>query len=200
MGLEAQKTVEILTSGGVVAWPTDTTWGLLVAADHPNAIKRVYSIKRRPTNKPLQLLVGNLKAAEKLAVIDDFEATWKKLTSSFWPGGLTLVVPASKDVPGYLTHRGKVGLRLPADAELREVIDALGGYLAATSFNRSGEPPVASYEEALLMADGVDYVRPGKANGLASSVYELPEGNLLRAGALSADKIIDVLEEEWSRN
>lgn len=197
---ESRKAVEILKGGGLVAWPTDTTWGLLAAADRPRALDRIYALKGRPRSKPLQLLVSSPAAARKLAETQKAGPDWKRLSDRFWPGGLTLVLPASSEAPAALVHAGKVGLRLPADDELREVIDALGGWLAATSLNRSGEAPVGSFEEALAFMGDVDYVRPGRSGGTPSSVYELPEGRLLREGAVSAAEIRAALEETWTQS
>ncbi|WP_457630085.1 L-threonylcarbamoyladenylate synthase [Oceanithermus sp.] len=199
MNPELRKIVEILERGGLVAWPTDTTWGLLAAA-RPEALARVYELKGRPRGKPLQLLVADVATARRLTDTGGFEPAWERLAARFWPGGLTLVAPAAAAAPPTVVHAGKVGLRVPADEELRQVIAASGGWLAATSLNRSGRPPAASYEEALQFAAEIDYVRPGRSAGPASSVYELPEGRLLRAGAVSQTEIEAALEEAWSRN
>jgi len=196
---ELQEMVEILNRGGLIAWPTDTTWGLLANANHPEAIKRIYAIKGRPASKPLQLLVDSPETARALVDYAAVGGGLKRLMSSFWPGALTIVAPASKAAPLELISSGKVGLRMPADEELRWLIKAMGGYLAATSLNRSGEPPVASYDEAQTF-DGIDLVRPGRAGLLASSVYELPEGRLLRAGAIGAAEIAAALEESWTQS
>ena len=200
MDLELRKVVETLKKGGLVAWPTDTTWGLLAATDRPEAIERIYELKGRPRGKPLQLLVASVPAAEEMIDIHQAGPAWKLLTGRFWPGGLTLVAPASASAPAALVYAGKVGLRLPADDELRTVIEELGGSLAATSLNRSGARPVASYEEALAFAEEVDLVFPGRSGGTASSVYELPEGRLLRAGAIPASEINAALEAAWTRD
>jgi len=200
MNPELHKIVKILKRGGLIAWPTDTTWGLLASADRLRAIERIYNLKNRSPEKPLQLLVSGVLAAEELTDVHLTGHAWKPLTDHFWPGGLTLVVPASAAAPAAFVHAGKIGLRLPADQELREVISALGGRLAATSLNRSGEEPVGKYEEALEFSDSVDYIHPGTSPGAASSVYELPEGRLLRAGTVSLDEITAALEETWTRS
>jgi len=200
MNPELRMIIKTLKEGGLVAWPTDTTWGLLAAADNTLTLERIYELKGRPRQKPLQLLISELPVAEKLTDIRRAGPQWFLLAKRFWPGGLTLVAPASAAAPTDLVYKGKLGLRLPADTELREVISALGGRLAATSLNRSGEEPVGSFEEAVRLAGWVDYIRAGAAPGVASSVYELPEGRLLRAGAVSSDEIASALEETWTEN
>ena len=195
MDPDLQRTLETLRAGGLVAWPTDTTWGLLARADRPEALKRIYALKNRPEHKPLQLLVASAEAAADLVAPGPWRSGFERLAAAFWPGGLTLVVPAGPAAPPAVVHGGKVGLRVPADAELREVLAALGGWAAATSLNRSGEPPVASLAEAMRYADRVDRVHPGEAGGrLASTVFDLRARRVLRAGAVAEATLWEVLE------
>ena len=195
MDPEAQRTLETLRAGGLVAWPTDTTWGLLARADRPEALRRIYAIKGRPGHKPLQLLAASTEAAAALVAPGPWRADLERLAAVFWPGGLTLVAPAAPAAPPAVVHGGKVGLRVPADPALREVLAALGGWAAATSLNRSGAPPVASRAEAMRYADRVDRVHPGEAGGrLASTVFDLETRRVLRAGAVSEAALREVLE------
>ena len=196
---QLQEVAQKLRKGGLLAWPTDTTWGLLAAAE-PEAVERIYGLKGRPRSKPLQLLAASLEDARRLVDEEAAGQAWQILAKRFWPGGLTLVAPASAAAPPALVHAGKVGLRVPASDELRELIAAVGGLVAATSLNRSGQPPVTSYAEALAFAEEVDYVQPGESGTVASSVYELPEGRLLRSGLVSASEIATALEETWTKN
>ncbi len=195
---ELTRIANIIRRGGVVAWPTDTTWGLLAACDQPAAISRIYQIKGRPPDKPLQILAADADAAARLVARAARDRRWLTLSRRFWPGPLTLVAPAAAGAPPALVSAGKVGLRVPDDPELRELLRELGGYLAATSLNRSGQPPVTGYREALEFAGEVDYIRPGHAGKTASTVYELPESRLLRRGGVSAAAIAAALEEAWT--
>jgi len=199
MDSNLQKILNILSRGGLVAWPTDTTWGLL-AAGQPAALEKIYSLKGRPRGKPLQLLVSSLDVAAKLADTSSLEPAWSLLTSRFWPGALTLVVPATPYAPAELTFSGKIGLRLPADDQLRQLLAAAGGWLAATSLNRSNQAPVRSYQEAVAFAEEVAYIHPGQSGNTASSVFELPEGRLLRSGAIPPHQIAAALEESWTKS
>ncbi len=190
-----EPSLEVLRAGGVLAWPTDTTWGLVARADRPEALARIYRLKGRPADKPLQLLVADLETA--LALLDPGwdPAPFIRLAKAFWPGALTLVAPAGPAAPAACVREGRVGLRQPADAELRRLLAAVGGYTAATSLNPSGRPPVRSYREALRYADRVDRVHPGEAGGeLASTVVDVERGEVLREGLIPAEAISKVLE------
>jgi len=191
-----ERDLEILRSGGVLAWPTDTTWGLLARADRPEAVERVYRIKRRPRSKPLQLLVADLDTARRLVEPGPWSRTFERLARTYWPGPLTLVVPASATAPRCCVHAGKVGLRIPDDAELRDLLAALGGCAAATSLNPSGSAPVLHPEEVLRYADRVDRIHPGTPGGRrASTVVDLESRRVLREDALPAEAIRQLLEE-----
>jgi L-threonylcarbamoyladenylate synthase len=183
------QAVQTLKKGGVVAFPTDTVWGVLTLVENEEGVRRIRAMKGRDEAKPLQVLVADLEVALSLS-----EPSWRekllRLAEAFWPGGLTLVVPG-KGIPGYISQDGSVGLRMPDHEVLREVLRGVGGYAAATSLNKSGEPPVRSEEEA--RAFPVDYVFPGEALGLASSVVDLRTGEVLREGAIPKEALLPYL-------
>src|SRR3989344_8500778 len=107
--LKAQK---ILKSGGVIAFPTETVFGIGALLNKPKAIRRIYKIKKRPLGKPLQVLIANYRQAFELGVFNEKNLAYAKKR---WPGPLTLIVPATKKVPKIVTAGGKtVGLRMPA--------------------------------------------------------------------------------------
>lgn len=189
---ELQKAVQTLREGGIVAFPTDTVWGILVRPDDPAAVARVYAMKGRPTDQPLQLLVADLETAKRLLPEGFRDPRFTALAKRFWPGPLTLVVPAGRPFPAIAATK-RLGLRIPDHPELRELLRALGGYLAATSLNRSGEPPVQSEAEARRFP--VDLVVPGAApKGQASSVVDLTEGRVVRAEAIPLEALAPFLE------
>jgi len=144
---DLNEAVLVLRRGGVVAFPTDTVWGVLADPETPKAIERIYAMKGRPRSQPLQLLVADLEAATRLLPEGYHDPRFEALAARFWPGPLTLVLPAGKRFPAIGVH-DRIGLRMPDHAELRALLKTLGGYAAATSLNRSGEPPVTSEEEA----------------------------------------------------
>ncbi len=190
------RSLKTLTRSGLLAWPTDTTWGLLARADRPEAVARIYEVKRRPRSKPLQLLVADLETARTLVAPGPWSQRFERLASAFWPGGLTIVAPASPAAPAACVHEGKVGLRLPDDPELRRLLAGVGGYAAATSLNPSGDAPVLQYRDALRYADWVDRIHPGESGGRpASTVVDIQTGRLLREGAIPAAEVARLLEE-----
>jgi len=175
-----------------VAFPTDTVFGVLARMEDEAACRRIYEVKGRPEEKPLQVLVADLESALKLAELGPLEAKFLRLAEAFWPGGLTVVVPG-KNIPPWISKDGSVGLRMPAHEVLRALLRQVGGYTAATSLNRSGEAPVRTAEEAKAFA--VDYIFPGEAGGLASSVVDLRTGEVLREGAIPKEALLPYLRD-----
>ncbi|TBH21439.1 L-threonylcarbamoyladenylate synthase [Thermus thermamylovorans] len=189
---ELAEAVAVLQRGGLVAFPTDTVWGVLARMEDEAACRRIYALKGREEKKPLQVLVADLEAALRLAELGPLEERFLRLAQAFWPGGLTVVVPG-KGIPLWISPDGSVGLRMPAHEALREFLRRVGGHAAATSLNRSGEPPVRSEAEARGFA--VDYVFPGEAGGLASSVVDLRTGEVLREGAIPREALLPYLRD-----
>jgi len=184
MNPEVAKALDTLKRGGVVAFPTDTVWGLLALPNSARAVAKIYRLKARPEDKPLQLLVAGFDKAREIAEVDE---RFFALAERYWPGPLTIVAPARRPYP-LVGAVEKVGLREPANETLKELIRAAGGVLAATSLNQSGKPPVKSYAEAL--AFGADYVFPGEVRGdVASSVVDLVTGEVLREGAIPKEEL-----------
>jgi len=187
------EAARVLEEGGLVAFPTDTVWGVLVRPDDPEAVARVYRLKGRAAERPLQLLVSDLEVARALLPEGYRDPRFSALAERFWPGPLTVVVPAGRSFPA-IGARRTLGLRLPDHPELRELLRAVGGYAAATSLNRSGEPPVRTEAEARTFP--VDWVVPGPPPpGRASSVVDLVRGRILRAEAIPAEALAPYLEE-----
>lgn len=138
-----QKAVQILRAGGVVAAPTDTVWGLLAAAKNAAAVAKIHALKNSPAAKPLLVAVPNLVAAEQVA---EFSAEARALAAAFWPGGLSLLLPARQNWPATAGQK-TIGLRCPADPLSRQILEAFGGMLATTSANRHGQPVAQSAAE-----------------------------------------------------
>lgn len=187
-----QEAAETLERGGLVAFPTDTVWGVLARMEDEAACQRIYALKGRQEEKPLQVLVADLESALRLADLKDLREKFLRLVEAFWPGGLTVVVPG-QNIPPWISRDGSVGLRMPDHPLLRELLRRIGGYAAATSLNRSGEPPVRTEAEARAFA--VDYVFPGEAMGLASSVVDLRTGTVLREGTIPKEALLPYLQD-----
>lgn len=182
-----------ITRGHTVALSTETVWGLTARFDQEVAVRRIYTQKGRPGDKALQLLCASSEVARRFASLDAAaEKLWSRL-AVFWPGALTLVVPASARCPAWLVQQGGVGLRVPASPLACRLLEGCGGALVGTSLNRSGEAPVTTYAQALALGLA-DFVLPGPdALGVASTVYHLGERRVLRAGALGEAQLHEAL-------
>ena len=180
------RAVAILAAGGIVAIPTDTVYGLAADATRADAVAKVYAAKGRPDAKPLIAHVADLAMAETLA---SFDAVAHALARRFWPGPLTLVLPARADCPVCDAARGgiaTIAVRAPAHPLALAVIAALGRPLAAPSANVSGEPAPTRADEidlAVAILDGGP-----TPLGIASTIVAVADGRLtlLRAGSISA--------------
>ncbi|AEV15856.1 Sua5/YciO/YrdC/YwlC [Thermus sp. CCB_US3_UF1] len=189
---ELAEAAEVLKRGGLVAFPTDTVFGVMARMEDEAACRRIYALKGREEKKPLQVLVADLESALGLTELGELRDRFLRLAEAFWPGGLTVVVPG-RNIPPWISQDGSVGLRMPDHPWLRELLRRVGGYAAATSLNRSGEPPVRTEAEARAFA--VDYVFPGEAGGLASSVVDLRTGEVLREGAIPKEALRPYLRD-----
>ncbi len=168
--------------GKVIAFPTDTVYGIGALLHDTEAIENVYAIKRREVKKPLAILCGSIEDVKNLSEnYSDFES----LAKAHWPGALTLVVQKSNQVPCSVTRGLKtVGVRIPADETARRILKTFGP-MAVTSLNLSGEPPIHTFEAAKAYKDRVDIlVEGGDLDGMASTVYDTLQGVTLRQGSI----------------
>ena len=184
-----EKAVGVLKAKGVVAFPTDTVYGLGADGLCEEAVARVFEIKGRPLNMAVPLLLGSFRDLDKLC--DDVPDLARTLTDRFWPGPLTLVLKASKEVPKTVTGgSGSVAVRVP-DHELPIVlVRELGGPITGTSANKTGGPdPINANEVARLLGDQVDYILDGgpDTRGVPSTVLDLTgrRPRLVRLGAIN---------------
>ena len=143
--LHINQAITILKDGGVVAFPTDTVYGVGVDPFQPEAVRKLYQIKGRPIDKPIPILVGSINDVERVA--QNLPPTFSQLAERFWPGGLTLIVQA-KSLPPEVTAGGDtVGVRMPDHPLALALLQRFGGAIATTSANKSNEPPATSAEE-----------------------------------------------------
>ena len=186
----------VLRSGGVGVFPTDTVYGVGAHAFIEAAVRRIYAVKGRPADKPLQLLLGQVRDIESVA---ELTPSARALAARFLPGGLTLVLRRRPIVPDVVTGGGEtVAVRVPDLPLLQQLLEAVGAPLAATSANRSGEPaPLDADEARAALGDLVDFVLDGGRCPAAqeSTIVDLsgPEPLLLRLGAVPAEEIEAVL-------
>ena len=174
----------ILRSGGIVAFPTDTVYGIAAMPFDKNAVRKLYRIKKRGKKKPIALLVSSKKMAGKFAISMPSKA--KQLISKHWPGPLTLVFKKRRSIPDFLTSGlPTIGLRMPKNDIALKLIKKAGGALAVTSANISGNKPAISADQ-IKKLEGIDLIIDGgKCRiGTPSSVIAFIDGKLkvLRKG------------------
>ena len=192
------QAVEVLRAGGVIAMPTDTVYGIAAAIDSPNAIERLFTIKGRAGTKAIPVLVDSADQIERFAA--EVTPTAVVLARACWPGGLTIIVPARADVPDAILRGGDtVGLRMPASCDALTIIAQLGGALAVTSANRSGDREARSAAEVrATLGERVDFVVDGgpSLSDRPSTVVDATgtRPRILRHGAIPADRLLAALD------
>jgi L-threonylcarbamoyladenylate synthase len=141
-----QQAAEVISEGGVIAFRTDTFYGLGAHPFNTAAVARVRALKGREENKPILLLIADTSLVDRF--ISDRSEAFDEVARKFWPGPLTIVGRAVPELPAEITAgTGTVGVRVPADDDVRELVQACGGALTATSANPSGKEPARSAAE-----------------------------------------------------
>jgi L-threonylcarbamoyladenylate synthase len=187
------RAATILRGGGVAAVPTDTLYGLAADPFNVAAVDRVFAIKGRMNDQALPLVAAD--SAQVREWIGGWSVLGDRLAGRFWPGPLTLVLPAPPTLASAVTGgRGTVGVRVPAHAVTRALCAAVGRPLTATSANRSGAPATEHPDVvAAALGLGVDVLVDAGATpgGPPSTIVDISTGEprLIRAGAVSWDAV-----------
>ncbi|MBI5399198.1 threonylcarbamoyl-AMP synthase [Candidatus Saganbacteria bacterium] len=173
-----RQAVKIILNGGIIAFPTDTVFGIGACLNQPQAIRRIFKIKKRPRSKPLQILIGTIEQAQELGIFNDKDLAFARKK---WPGPYTLIVPKTQKVSKLITGGLEtVGLRIPAHKTILQLIK-LCGPIAATSANIAGKPPILNSSSLQLKMLAVDYVLGGRVKLKKSSqVINLITGKIIR--------------------
>ncbi len=197
MTSEVRRAAEILRAGGLVAFPTETVYGLGADASSANAVARLYAVKRRPADHPVILHFAS--SENSFFYAREVPDAAKILAKRFWPGPLTLILKRSEKAKDFVTGgQPSVGLRVPSHPVARELLEAFGGAIAAPSANRFGRisPTTAAHVREDLGAD-VDLVLEGGASeiGIESTIVDLSSGDavLLRPGAISHQQLQELI-------
>ena len=178
---------DVLRAGGAVAFPTETFYGLAAAALDPASVKRIFALKRRPDSRPLLVLVDSVAMAETVAHVAD---PARALMDRYWPGALTLVLPARTIVPSDVTAgTGTLGVRISSHPVAHGLVRMLGEPVTAPSANPSGlEPPTTAAAVVAYFAGGLDLVLDGgpTAGGAPSTVLDMTvePPKIIRQGAV----------------
>jgi L-threonylcarbamoyladenylate synthase len=172
--------VEHLRQGHIVAFPTETYYGLAVDPDNQSAVERLFALKNRPVDKPLLLLIENITQLKKL--VSSVPQNFKPLMDRYWPGPLTLVFPALDSVNPKITAGSKtVGVRISPHLLASQLVQKFGKPITATSANLSGKAPAkTALEVSAMFAGDIDFVLDGgeTAAGLCSTIVGLKGSQL----------------------
>ena len=190
-----ESAVGILRRGGVVAYPTDTFYGLAVDPCNETAVAALFALKGRDAGKASPLIAGSLEHAR--AVVE-FTPAAERLASEFWPGPLSLVLPAKPGLCRAVLGGGETAaVRVPASEGARALALAFGASITATSANLSGRPPARAAAEIEVEVRArvdliIDGVSPGgEPSTIVDVTSETPR--LLRAGAIAWDRVLESL-------
>jgi L-threonylcarbamoyladenylate synthase len=194
VGTSLDVAVSALRQGGIVAFPTETYYGLAVDLDSPLAVEKLFALKRRAADKPLLLLIEKKEQLESL--VQDVPQLYWPLIEKYWPGPLTLIFPATPSLNGRITGKsGTVGIRISPHPIAQELVRKMGKPITATSANISGLPPARSATEVVKMFGySIDYILDGGVTEaeLCSTILAIQKGRLriIRHGQIDLSKEI----------
>jgi L-threonylcarbamoyladenylate synthase len=186
------RAVALLIGGQLIAFPTDTLYGVGAEVHDPAAIRRLYAAKDRPTYKGIPVLLSD--AGQLLQVAASIPQVAQDLANRFWPGPLTLILPRNPRLPAELAPGNNIAVRVPDNEIARRFIHAAGGAIATSSANRSGQAPALNAIEALealghaiaAVIDGGP-VRYAQASTIVDCTISPPK--LTRQGPLSPEQL-----------
>lgn len=190
-----QEAAEILKNGGIVAFPTETVFGLGVIFDNQESYNRLIQVKERPPEKPFTLMCGSKEEIDNYAFVNEKA---RALIRAFMPGQFTLILPAKSHLPWWcVSKEGFVGIRVPDYPLIQKLIKQVGKPLLVPSANKSGEKPAVNDEEVInCFNEEIDGVIEGSSVSNIPSTIVIIEKDIqvIREGLISKDQIINVLE------
>lgn len=193
-----KEIIDVINNDGIVIMPTDTIYGIVAKATNEDVIKRVYSLKKRDDRKPMLILVSDNEMLKNyVSSINKVEQT---LIDNLWPGPLTIIFD-KKNISDLLTGGlPTVGVRIPNNKEMLDIISSVGVPLLSTSVNLSGEKSATCVSNInKTMLDNVDFVYDnGECNDVPSTIIRVVNGEvkILREGIISKEKIESVINKK----
>lgn len=171
-----QRAADIIRKGGVIAFPTETSYGLGASIKNVYALERIYIIKKRPRDKPLLILISNI--SDLIHLVNQVPPFAVALMERFWPGPLTLLLPAKPELPWPLcANTNKVGVRISSHSWANSLVTVLGSPITATSANLSKYPATCNAEEVKdqLQSPPPDYILDGgpTSGGPPSTIVDM---------------------------
>jgi L-threonylcarbamoyladenylate synthase len=195
---DLQKAVVCLQGGGIVAIPTETSYGLAVDPFNERALQSLFRLKRRELNKPILVLVNNVSKLD--VIVSAIPVGYKFLMNRFWPGPLTLIFPGRKVLSPLLTGgTGTVGVRISSHPIATKLCDLWGGPITATSANISGSSPANSAEEIhMIFGTSIDCIVDGgkSPGGVCSTIVGIQNKGLklIREGRIDFPLILQAFK------
>lgn len=191
------EAANILKEGGIIAFPTETVFGLGVIFDNKVSYDNLILVKRRPPEKPFTLMLSDIEDIEKYAVLNKYS---RKLIGAFMPGQFTLITKAKNGLPSWcVSSTGEIGIRIPDYNLVRRLIRKTGKGLLVPSANKSGEAPALSSEEVQkIFNDEIDCVIEGKSvSNVPSTIVIVNDEKIkvIREGVIKIKDIEKVLAE-----
>lgn len=193
---EALKTaLDVLSSGGLVAFPTDTVYGLGALAFNERAVSQISDIKSRNMDKAIPILVGDLNQVK--LVTSEMNGQSEKLARRFWPGPLTIILPRHSSIPNAVSSLATVGVRIPNFLPTLELLK-LTGPLAVSSANLAGQVSPSTARGVQAQLDGkIQLILDGGVTpgGIPSTIVDCVQGQpvILREGPISLEQILNTL-------
>ena len=192
-GRALEEAIAVLNRGGVGAFPTDTVYGIGASLQHPAALRRIYELKGRQADKPLPILIARAAVVDELS--PDVDERLIELALQFWPGALTVVLPAADHLPAEVkAPDNTIGVRLPNHSIPLTIAERLGGAVVTTSANLSGQPAATSAASIRdVLGDKLDVILDGgfSPQENPSTVVRVVDGDIvvLREGAIRTDAL-----------
>lgn len=192
---QIDECAKILNEGGILAFPTETVFGIAVKSTSKENYDKLVEVKKRPPDKPFTLMCSKVEQFKDIVEIDDFT---QKIINKFMPGPITLILKVKDHVPSYIDlNTGFVGVRIPDDKFVLELIDKVGAPLLVPSANKSGDSPAMSSLEAYeyFKNDDVFIVDGVCKDSIPSTVLKISEKTLhvLREGPIKLKDIEEAL-------
>lgn len=191
---DVELLAQALKAGKIVAFPTDTVYGLACISNNETAIANLKTIKGRAETKPFPMMVSNIEQLDKIAKINDIEA---KIFKFLTPGAITLILDKEKTLPNYVNNGfDTIAVRIPNYPFILELITKVGVPLLVTSANRSGMPTGTTMEEVLTqIPDEIDYIVAGECTQkIASTIVDARKTlTILREGNITKKEIEEVI-------
>ena len=186
-----QQALEALNNHQVIAFPTETVFGLGVFYDDKQAYELLNQVKRRKEDKPYTMMLSKVEDIDKYAYVDN---KYQKLINKFMPGSLTILVKSKANVPGYVTHdTGIIGIRIPSNKEALDLLNYVKKPLLVPSANRADQSPARTCEEVVaIFGDEIKVVVPGQIeSGEPSTIVDLtgPELKVIRKGPIPLEEL-----------